>query len=185
VKTRSEDAFYEIYSCYFDYLMLIGVKKGFETAQIEDTINDIFLYLWEHSERLSAIKHHHNYILTIFLRKLYRKPRIQFDETLSLEDVAHLASLPSVEEVFIASQEMHLTDQKIRMAVDKLPEKQRKLLYQKFFLGLSYAEIAQANNVSVNTVYNTIYKAMANIRGSHADRKSFISRVFLSLFFAF
>lgn len=173
MKTHSERAFYDVYCCYFDYLMLVGIKKGFDTAFIEDAVNDVFLYLWENRERLNRIKKYHSYLVTIFLRKLYRKPKIPFDETLDWEDAVHLASLPSVEELFIASEEEKLIHEKIRVAVDKLPEKQRKLLYQKFFLGLSYAEIAAANHVSINTVYNTIYKAIANIRRFHVDRKLF------------
>jgi len=45
-----------------------------------------------------------------------------------------------------------------------LPPKQRSLVYQKFYLGLSYQEIADANHISVNTVYNSIYKAIDKLK---------------------
>ena len=47
-----------------------------------------------------------------------------------------------------------------------LPRQQREIMYQKFYLGLSYAEIASANKLSVNTVYNTVYTAMQKLRTS-------------------
>jgi len=72
--------------------------------------------------------------------------------------------VPSVEALFIKQDLDENVSELIKEKLDQLGDKQRHLVYQKFYLGLSYQEIAEQNNVSINTVYNTIYKAAAKLK---------------------
>ncbi|HEY0666614.1 MAG TPA: sigma-70 family RNA polymerase sigma factor [Sphingobacteriaceae bacterium] len=162
IKDGSQAAFYDVYKHYYHYLTYIGLKRKFETGRVKDCINDSFLSIWEGRHNLGHIQNHHNYIITIFLRKLYRKEKL--DLNTEVESLPDLELSPSVEEQFIDREEKLNSNKRILNHLHTLPSRQREMIYQKFFLNLSYQEIAEANGVSINTVYNTIYKSLDKLR---------------------
>lgn len=167
---ESRESYYTLYKHYYAYLSYIGLKKGFGTELVKDTINDVFLYLWEKRKKLQHILHPHNYILTFFHRSIVKKNSRQ---DILLDDIGgDVHSLygefsePSFEENFLDSESRVKLSRLVNSHLSQLPRQQQTFLYQKFFLGLSYSEIAKANKLSVNTVYNTVYTAMQKLRAS-------------------
>ncbi len=164
--SEGEDDFYTIYSHYHHYLSIIGYKRYFSKDIVKDTINDVFLYLWENRASLQNINNYHNYIITCFLRKLYRKNLISPGEIMELEDIPGMQLSPSVEDLYIQQGVDGAVVQLVKKHINLLADKQRNMVYQKFYLGLSYQEIAIANKVSINTVYNTMYKAIDKLKSN-------------------
>ncbi|ARS40377.1 hypothetical protein CA265_12205 [Sphingobacteriaceae bacterium GW460-11-11-14-LB5] len=171
-------AFKKIYLHYYHYLTYIALKKGFSTSRTKDVLNELFLSVWENRKKLGHIDNHHNYLITVFLRKLYKK-EIPLAECLSYDEFSDLKSLPSVEEEYIIkSNQQHLSDI-LHKFIGQLPTKQKSLIYQKFYLGLSYEEIAAANQISINTAYNTMYKALDKLK--IAIGKEHLNEIYLAL----
>lgn len=116
--TGSENTFYVIYSHYYHYLNLIGARRNFNEDKIKDAINDVFFYLWENKSDLTKVSNHHNYIITSFLRKLYRK------ELFTIEGISESGSLPdfllspSVEELHIRQDMDETVSQMIKEHLD-------------------------------------------------------------------
>ncbi|HEY8784013.1 MAG TPA: sigma-70 family RNA polymerase sigma factor [Mucilaginibacter sp.] len=164
IQTESEQAFHELYTHYFHYLNYVGLKKGFPANRVKDSINDLFLYLWENRNKLRHTLDHHNYILTAFLRKLYRKENFGADNSSEFYSLPDFGFSPSAETLHIHRASTTDVGRILRGFIEQLPQRQRSMIYQKFYLGLSYKEIANANGVSINTVYNTIYKAVDKFR---------------------
>jgi RNA polymerase sigma factor (sigma-70 family) len=164
IVSESEEAFRVLYTHYFRYLTFIGLKKSFPAGQVKDAINDLFLYLWERKNKLGAVTNFHNYILTIFLRKLYKKEETGNDPISDTDLPAELLILPSVEHQYIDLEVQQGVSRIVRDFVGKLPDRQRQMIYQKFYLGMSYKEISDLGKVSINTVYNTIYKAVEKLK---------------------
>lgn len=165
VRLRDEDSYHGLYSYYFKYLSYIGLKKGFSSARVNDEINEMFMYLWEHRDQLKNIVNYHSYIITSFLRKLYRKAPVFLDaDGIDEHSYGELPAHPSVESQMIELQKQEELGRTLKRFVEQLPEKQRRMIYQKFYLGLSYKEISEANRVSINTVYNTVYKAVEKLK---------------------
>jgi ribosomal protein S13 len=89
--------------------------------------------------------------------------------------------VPSVEDGFIQRYTEDEVGRFVKEKVDELGEKQRLLIYQKFYLGLSYQEIAAANGVSINTVKHKVRREvslnikrlvdLATYRGSRHKKK--------------
>lgn len=164
VRAENEAAFHELYCHYFKYLSFIGLKKGFPVNKVKDNINDLFLCLWEKRGQLDNVVNFHNYIVSSFLRKLYRKENLEIDESMFVETVPGLQTYPSVESQYIAQHTQDDLSRILKIFVEKLPDKQKQMIYQKFYLGLSYKEISETNSISINTVYNTIYKALEKLK---------------------
>lgn len=181
----SEPAFKRIYTHYYHYLSYIGNKKGFNALSVQDTINELFLYIWENSHRMLHVKNHHNYIITSFLRKLYKDDNIQTEDISGLIDLPESLTVPSAETIHIYNNNSAVYTEALLKVVNQLPERQRLMIYQKFYLSLSYNEIAETNNVSVNTVYNTIYKAISNLRTLINDEDLLVFGLFSALLLFF
>jgi RNA polymerase sigma factor (sigma-70 family) len=166
VETGSKSAFYDLYDHYHDYLLYIGVQKEVPLEKVKDCINDLFLYVFENRTKLHTINHHHNYLVTIFLRSLFRKVRFGSAESLTLDDeqLPDMPAYPSAEALYIQQNVQEQVAQTLKAYMDRLSLTQAKMIYQKFYLGLTYEEIAQANGVAVKTVYNTILQAVAKLK---------------------
>lgn len=166
----SRDSYRSLYRHYFAYLYYIGIKRKYSAEAVKDTINDVFLYIWEKRKSLQHIRSPHNYLVTAFFRKMAKEkgtPELLISD-LSVEESFFSESFnaPSFEQTLLTRETNDRLSQLLKRHLNELPVRQREILFQKFFLGLSYAEIAGANRVSVNTVYNTIYTTIRKLRSS-------------------
>lgn len=164
IETKGKDDFYTIYSHYHHYLGFIGYKRYFSEDVVQDAINDVFLYLWENRSSLQNVNNFNSYIITCFLRKLYHKSLISPGELFPFQGISDAQLSPSVEEEYIQKKVNGAVKQIVKDHIGQLEVKQRHMIYQKYYLGLSYKEIAVNNKVSIHTVYNTIYKAIDKIK---------------------
>lgn len=167
METGSDQAFQVLYCHYHDYLLYIAIRKGFSLEETKDCVNDLFLYIFENRERLSHIKNFHNYLVTSFLRKLLRKGAFSKLELISMGDEESLLDeniCPAADTLSFDLNDQERLSQTLKDYIDKLSCSQAKMIYQKFYIGLSYEEIARANGVSVKTVYNTILQGITKLR---------------------
>jgi RNA polymerase sigma factor (sigma-70 family) len=165
--SEKEEAFYKLYRHYYHYLSIVGLKKGFDAETVKDSIHQVFLQLWEKRSSLGHISNPHSYLITVFLRKVYRQEKLEaFTNPMTDLPAAGFEnlSLPSVEEQVIDREKAQRTTLVVQQYLEQLPPRQREIIYQKYFLGLSYQEIADASGLSTNTVYNTVYSAMDKLR---------------------
>jgi RNA polymerase sigma factor (sigma-70 family) len=160
----SQDVFYTLYSHYHDYFIYLGNLKGATLDRSKDCINDLFLYVFENRSRLQHIRNHHNYLVTAFVRNLFRKPHFGAEEGLELQNLPEMPFYPSVEAEYIKRTTQKQVTQILQSYINELSDSQSKLVYQKFYLGLTYEQIAQVNDISVKTAYNTIYNAVDKLR---------------------
>ncbi|WP_448701987.1 RNA polymerase sigma factor [Mucilaginibacter sp. AW1-3] len=158
------DDFYALYSHYHDYLIYIGSLKGVTLDKSKDCINDLFLYIFENRAHLHHIRNHHNYLVTAFLRNLFRKTHFGAEQSLDLEDLPGMPVYPSVEAEYIEQTTQKHVMQALQAYMSELSDSQTRIVYQKFYLGLSYEEISELNNISIKTAYNTVYNAVEKLR---------------------
>lgn len=159
-----QDVFYMLYSHYHDYLIYLGNFKGATVDRSKDCINDLFLYVFENRIRLQHIRNHHNYLVTAFLRNLFRKPHFSAEESLELQDLPEMPAYPSAEAEYIQQTSRDQATQILDGYISQLSDSQTKIVYQKFYLGLTYEEIAETNDISIKTAYNTIYNSVERLR---------------------
>jgi len=160
----SQDVFYTLYSHYHDYFIYIGNQKGATLDRSKDCINDLFLYVFENRTRLQNIRNHHNYLVTAFIRNLFRKPHFSAEESIELQDLPEMPVYPSVEAEYIKQTTQQRVTEILKGYINELSDSQTKMVYQKFYLGLTYDEIALVNDISVKTAYNTIYNSVEKLR---------------------
>lgn len=78
---------------------------------------------------------------------------------------------PSVEERLVTEQ-IH-TD--VKKLLDYLPEEQREVLYMRCYAGMSFKDIAEQTDVSINTALGRMRYAIINIRKIVAEKNVILS----------
>lgn len=100
----------------------------------------------------------HNLAIDYF-RKDKRYPTVLLEEGTNL-----LNTLNFAEDSIESSQIRKETHSKLRVLIQQLPEKQREVLIMRHYAEMSFQEIANATNVSVNTALGRMRYALINLR---------------------
>ena len=113
-----------------------------------------------------AMRIAHNLIIDYF-RKEKRPPMV--DPTKEDYDMLANARMkdPSVEERIITEQ---IYDD-LRKMINRLPDEQREVLNLRFYSDMSYKEIADVTNVSINTALGRMRYALINLRKIAEEKK--------------
>lgn len=150
----------ELYHTYYGlvYKKILSITQ--ETDSIEDLVNDTFVKLIEKAPLLRTFEQRKAAAyITYTARSVavnFAKRRSIHNRHLFYTDEMELAvELASVEDQVLKQQELEC----LRDAVFRLPEKQRDLLYFKYMLELSDAEIAKLLNISTPSVRQYLTRA--------------------------
>ena len=158
----TENSYEELFRNWYVPLckMIFRILK--DKALTEDTVQEIFVRLWEKRDELKIETSLKSYLYraainTAFnvLEKNKRYPR------LSVQDMAIEVPVSSGVEQDIHAKEL---EAKINATLLKLPEACREVFVLSRQEGLSYKEIAETLSISVKTVENQMGKALKVFR---------------------
>lgn len=173
INKGEEKAFEVLYNSYFVYLCACANSYIFNPVEAQDIVNETFAKIWYRRGELSFPIH--AYLIRAiqngclnYLRSLHSRERI-IDE--------YREALLEYQEEFCASecsplQEMELADleKSVQNIVSSLPDKCRFIFEQYLYSNLTPQEIADKNNISVNTVRVHVKNAMDKIREKVGSR---------------
>lgn len=152
---------------HYRFLCLVAFRIIRDQDAAEDVVQDFFLNLWQRRTTINGIDSFQAYATRAvkngsinFLRK---------QQTLSDEQLGTLPdpSNPLEEkELFVSKESMTA---KVMEVVELLPTERKKIFLLHVMDKLSYAQIAEQNNISVNTVKTQMKRAYAFIRERVAD----------------
>lgn len=77
----------------------------------------------------------------------------------------------SIEDTMVSNQ----IERDIRMLVELLPEEQREVVMMRYFSGLSFKEIAEQTDVSINTALGRMRYALINLRRMIKEKNMILS----------
>ena len=128
-------------------------------ADASDIVQEVFLKLVRKRQALAAIQKPRNYILQITHRlgiDFYRnrQRRIKQEEPISL-----------LEPLFLDPQINQDDRIQLHNAIAKLNSKQREVLYLRYFVGLSFSEIADVSDLNLFTAAGRCRLAIQRLRG--------------------
>ena len=101
----------------------------------------------------------HNLIIDFF-----RQEKSENLQSCDLEDVDILNRKELSEETVEDSIVMHQIHADIRRIIKALPESQQEVLLMRYYKNMSFKEIADATNVSINTALGRMRYAILNMR---------------------
>ena len=154
VGRRESDAIQEIYKRYESTLRTVIQSVLHDDSETDDALNDVFLQLWEQSDRFIAEKGLHGFLVTMARRRAldrlrrrlaYHRTRDRFETELKAtyrdEARAHDFQSPNSD----------LADL-LHGVIGTLPIPQQEVVHLAFFEGLSQREIAARKSIALGTV---------------------------------
>lgn len=143
----------------------IGAEFGFQQEEIKDFINQFFLGLLEKNIDTTLIQNPHAYLSTAFRRKLIDHHRKYGNKRL----VPLFPNQPGFVTESIQDTLEHLEANSalitaIRKAFEKLPTRCRKVIYLKYYEGLSTEDIARKAGLTKRSVYNNLFEGIKILR---------------------
>ncbi len=177
-----KQAFSNIYMTHVDVLFLYGSKLCSNTNVVKDSIQDIFIDLFEHRNQLSEPNNIRYYLFKILKRTIFSKLK-KAQKSVDLFDLNSLRFNAEYNyENIIIKKEID-NDRKKLMAklLMELTAKQQEILYLRFTMGFSYLEISRILNIDHNSVRKQVYRAIKSLRESTLFKNHLSLIVFFSL----
>ena len=173
-----EEAFRQLFHHYNKMLQPFVFKLTRSSQAAEEVLQEVFLKLWQHREKLVAVEDPKAYLIRIvsnesvnYLRGLAR------DEKLfaSIRPLLQVES-PSPEQTIF----YHETEKQVHEAVERLPLACRRIYRMSREELMRIPEIASELNLSHSTVKNQLVKALKSIRLHIGNIAPFILLFFLN-----
>jgi RNA polymerase sigma-70 factor (ECF subfamily) len=155
----------------FSYVLMLVKDKQLADDIFQDTFLKIIrtikagAYKEEGKFIQFAMRIAHNLIIDYF-RKAKRLPMVDpTKEDYDMLDNARFMD-PSIEEQIVTEQ----TYDDVRKMIEFLPAEQREVLVMRMYDDMSFKEIAEATNVSINTALGRMRYALINLRKMAKDK---------------
>ena len=155
--------FIALYKFYYQDLYAYGVSLGFNTEDVKDAIQEIYLKLYFNERLCIDEKKIKFYLLRSVRNQLIDWERTKKD-TSSIEEERSFKLSISVEESFIADEDDLLLKKRVNRILDLLTDHQREIVYLHFIEEMPYEEIAVMLDMKIQTVRGQVFKAMEKLR---------------------
>jgi len=150
--------FEELFRNYFTPLMAFSRRILGNEDDAREVVHQVFINLWEKRGELDLSASLKSYLFTSVNNRSLNAIRDR--KKFSSEEVPERAGEWDVSEQIEALE----LEEKIRAAIETLPERCREVFELNRFKGLRYREIASQLDISVKTVENQMTKALKILR---------------------
>jgi RNA polymerase sigma-70 factor (ECF subfamily) len=179
-RSGSADAFAKLYDLFAADLYRYGYNLIRNRQLVEDCLHELFLHLHERRARLGATDNIRFYLYRAMRRRLLdtvgRFNKLASDEYL-FEDAEF--QIQPYECLLVEEQLIDQQKQLLVVELNRLPKRQKEILYLVYMKGLTYSQAAEVMNITLKSVYNTVNVALTTLRA--LVRVSFRQRGVLSM----
>ena len=156
--------FIALYKFYYQDLYAYGVSLGFNTEDVKDAIQEVYLKLYFNERLCIDEKKIKFYLLRSVRNQLIDWERTKKDTSSIEEEERSFKLSVSVEESFISDEEDLLLKKRVNRLRDLLTDHQREIVYLHFIEEMPYEEIAVMLDMKIQTVRGQVFKAMEKLR---------------------
>ncbi len=178
-------AFAVIYSNFFPALYNYGKKFTTHTILVEECVQQLFVELWQSRQNLSAIHSIKPYLYKSFRRKLLKNLKQHTSSTyIDMHTQQFMVDISREEEILNAER----TDRQAQIlseAIKKLSDKQREVIFLKFYDKLSYSEISTIMNCDTKVAYDLVFNGIKRLRAFMPEKKVILFSTALLLYIFF
>lgn len=174
LRNSNRDSLEKLYKRHFPLLLRYGNKICYSPDLAKDCLQDLFFQLWVKREKLQEVKSVRYYLMKWLKRDLVRhitrKKTGQQHVHLDGDD-SEVVIQADAEDFFETSEHNSLKADLLRQVLAQLSNKEREVIYLRFFMQLPYDEISLIMNVGYQVVMNYMHRAMKTLRENELLRK--------------
>jgi RNA polymerase sigma-70 factor (ECF subfamily) len=154
-------AFATLFREHYETLFRFGSKFTSDSELLEDSIQELFIELWQAKSEapVLSVKAYLLKSLKYKLLKVFRKRGKLLP--LTGDDVLFEWSH---ETFLIAEQESAEKKQLVLDALQRLSNRQREIIYLKYYQNLSYEEVSEIMNINYQVARNLLYQAIKSLK---------------------
>jgi len=161
-RNRDKEAFAVLFRKYYGSLFLFGSKFLPDKQLLEDNIQELFIELWQSRSKtpVVSVKAYLLKSLKYKLLKELRKNEVQIElneNDQTFFDWSH-------ESFLIAKEESEEKRQQILMAISHLSNRQKEIIYLKYYQNLSYEEVSEIMNINYQVARNLLCQAIKTLK---------------------
>jgi RNA polymerase sigma factor (sigma-70 family) len=163
-KEGNKSAFSAIYQKYGGALTNYGLRILPDTALIEDSIQDLFVDLWNRRQHLSRTSSVKLYLFKALRHRILKNKRVS--HSAEMEPLDHHTSLfkeSSYEENCIKGQMHSEQIRNLHESLSKLPVRQREAINLRYFHQFSNEEIAAIMEITYPSACKLIYAGLKTL----------------------
>ena len=165
-KAGDRDSFAKIYNVYIDDLLSYGYRVTSNRQLIKDSIQDVFLSLWQQRQNLSETSSIKFYLFRALRNRIVRNIGIQhekpvFSDHLFIEDV--LIDF-SFEDALVENETYQEQVDRLQNAISQLPKRQQEVVQLRYNQNFSLEEIAGMMQISNQSVRNLLHRSITELR---------------------
>ena len=160
----SDSSFTLVYKTYFKNMIAYGIVLGFCEQLCKDAVQDVFCTIYDSRKKLGDVENVKSYLLQCLKYRLfdiYKKRKkigcISCDSLIiDLEE--------DLMNKIIDEENQMLIDKEVERLLNKLPPKQRKIVYCRFHHNLKFNEIAVVMGMSSDATKKLLYRTLKTMR---------------------
>jgi RNA polymerase sigma-70 factor (ECF subfamily) len=161
LKEGDLSVFEKLFRHYYHTLVIFAGHYVNETQVAQDVVQDVFLHIWLHRDRIDPHRNIKTYLFTAVKNRSLKQLRHKRVKERYLVTQVVLDLDPVTPEDTTHQQEFSVA---IEKAIQALPEKCRTIFCMNRFDHLKYAEIAEIEGISIKTVETHMGRALRFLR---------------------
>ena len=161
-----KNALGSLFELYYDDLYAYGMKLTGNEELVRDSIQDLFVKLWESRNRIKTVKQVKPYLIRAFRNLTIDQSRLAEKVPIQNVSISELPELLYFEPEDFKTEAEFAQDQisKLLNALNELPPRVREAVYLRYFTGLNYDELATVMNVTVQSARNLIHQGIKSLK---------------------
>lgn len=154
-------AFGLIYKMYVKDLYQFGARITQNREQLQDTLQELFVSLWQNRNHLPPVKKVKSYLITCFRNKLYRSiTSSQKTSVFSIEDFLQQTDVMQIED----DTQKEILSRELQRKITLLSQRQKEVVHLRYYQNLSLPEIAEVMNMKYQSVANLLQRSIEKLR---------------------
>lgn len=160
-KSGNREVFEQIFREHIRVLYKYGSRFTHDPGLVEDCIQDLFLDLWNKRQSLGTTDSIKRYLLGSLRRRIIRRlqHKSYTNSPTELENYDFQLEL-NAEEERIEMESGQAQQKSLKEAMKQLTQRQREVIYLKYFQEMSYDEIALVMDISYQSARNLVHAAL-------------------------
>lgn len=161
-----KEAFTQLYELFAADLYRYGYNLVRNKQLVEDCLHELFLHLHNQQKKLGATDNIRFYLYRSLRRRLTDNitKLNKFNSEDYVFDNAEFMIEPYESQV-IEEQTLARQKQIVIAELNRLPKRQKEVLYLVYMKGFTYQEAAEAMDITMKSVYNSVNVALNTLRG--------------------
>ncbi len=166
IKAGDKQAFKLFFDEYYSSFCLYANSILDDLELSQDIVSECFVRIWERKDKIQIKTSIEKYVLLSVRNSIYSYLRSPRSRNVDIDLIIGRLENTPIEEYDIEKEE---TIQRVYKLIEELPEQRRRILEMATFKGMSYKDIAEKLNISVNTVKTQLSRSYHFLREKLVD----------------